>query len=94
MKMLRYNEAGKGERWERVAALSLKPSQPILNITASCNKRMSRVSTLNTSSMKSFWKRRPSLGVISKGITKDSSSYITPTHEYIFTDFFERIVLN
>jgi hypothetical protein len=42
-------------RWERVRALSLKPRQLNLKITASCTKR---VSTLNTSSMKSFLEGR------------------------------------
>lgn len=46
-------------RWEGVVAPPLKPSQFILKITASCNKRIKRVSTLIISSMKILWLRAP-----------------------------------
>jgi hypothetical protein len=45
---------GKMTRWEGVVVPPLKPTQSILKITASCNKRIKRVRTLIISSMKSF----------------------------------------
>jgi len=66
-------------RWERVTALSLKPLQLNLKITASCNKRVSRVSTLINSSMKFLLERRPSMGVM-----EESPSYTSSFQDLIF----------
>jgi hypothetical protein len=60
-----------------ICSSHLKSHQIILEITASCNKRMKRINTLIISSMKILTLRAPFIGRLMEGSTEAPSLYLS-----------------